>query len=72
MFENVKNFVIENAVVLGCTVAASVVSGTAGYFYGKRKGAAAAVATVAVAPATEDKKEKKENENNDGCDDSAK
>lgn len=70
MFDQVKNFVIENAVVLGCTVAASVVSGTAGYFYGKRKGASMAVATVAVAPA-EDAKEKKDNKNSDGSDETA-
>lgn len=68
MFENVKGFVVENAVAIGCAAAASVVSGVAGYFYGKRKGAAA-VATVTVAPA-EDKEKKNENEK--GSDEAAK
>ena len=64
MFEQVKGFVVENAVAIGCAAAASVVSGVAGYWFGKRKGIAS-VATVAVAPApaaNEKKEEKKDDE----------
>ena len=71
MFEPVKSFVIENAVVLGCTVAASVVSGTAGYFYGKRKGIAS-VACCTVAPASNEKSKEKKDENENGSDEAAK
>ena len=62
MFENVKGFVVENAVAIGCAAAASVVSGVAGYWFGKRKGIAS-VATVTIAPtATESKKEEKKDD----------
>lgn len=71
MFEKAKEFMIENAITLGCTVAATVVSGAAGYYYGKRKGiASVAAVTVASAPTANEKKEEKK-EDEKGSDETA-
>lgn len=72
MFENAKSFVVENAVAIGCAAAASVVSGVAGYWFGKRKGAAAAVAAVTVAPASNEKSKEEKKDNDQGSDEAAK
>ena len=69
MFENAKSFVVENAVAIGCAAAASVVSGVAGYWFGKRKGIASVCCTVAPAAQAEEKQEKKDE---NGSDEAAK